>query len=301
MSIRDFTREDIEAVFKASDLMLELYDREKYSRLLEGKILALLFFEPSTRTRISFEVAMKRLGGAVIGFAEPYMSSVQKGETLIDTVRVLDGYADVLVIRHPNEGAARLAAEYAQHPVINAGSGRQEHPTQALLDLYTIYKEKGAIDGLCVGVMGDLRYARTVNSLLLALANFKVDVHLVSPVPFLDPRPALLEEIRNKVAVQLHRRLQEVLPQLDVLYITRVQKERFPDPSEYERVRGTYFVNRDTLKEAKDDLLILHPLPRVDELSIDVDTLPGAAYFRQAHYGVIVRMALLALVLGALQ
>lgn len=244
---------------------------------------------------------MKRLGGAVIGFAEPYMSSVQKGETLIDTVRVLDGYADVLVIRHPNEGAARLAAEYAQHPVINAGSGRQEHPTQALLDLYTIYKEKGAIDGLCVGVMGDLRYARTVNSLLLALANFKVDVHLVSPVPFLDPRPALLEEIRNKVAVQLHRRLQEVLPQLDVLYITRVQKERFPDPSEYERVRGTYFVNRDTLKEAKDDLLILHPLPRVDELSIDVDTLPGAAYFRQAHYGVIVRMALLALVLGALQ
>jgi len=301
VSIRDFTREDIEAVFKASDLMLELYDREKYSRLLEGKILALLFFEPSTRTRISFEVAMKRLGGAVIGFAEPYMSSVQKGETLIDTVRVLDGYADVLVIRHPNEGAARLAAEYAQHPVINAGSGRQEHPTQALLDLYTIYKEKGAIDGLCVGVMGDLRYARTVNSLLLALANFKVDVHLVSPVPFLDPRPALLEEIRNKVAVQLHRRLQEVLPQLDVLYITRVQKERFPDPSEYERVRGTYFVNRDTLKEAKDDLLILHPLPRVDELSIDVDTLPGAAYFRQAHYGVIVRMALLALVLGALQ
>ncbi|RJS84077.1 aspartate carbamoyltransferase [Candidatus Bathyarchaeota archaeon] len=298
ISIRGFTREEIDYILEVSRMMEPL--AEKGSDMLRGKVLAELFFEPSTRTMLSFQTAMYKLGGNVIGFAEPGVSSVWKGESLADTVRVVENYSDVIVLRHPLEGAARLAAEYAKVPVINAGSGAEEHPTQALLDLYTILKYKGGIDGLSIILMGDLRYGRTVHSLAYALSLYDVDLHLVSP-DLLRMRKEVIEDIKGYIKVTEHRDLMEVLPDADVLYVTRIQKERFPDLGEYEKVKGSYVIDLNVLKKARNDLIVLHPLPRVDEIAVEVDSTSFAKYFEQTRNGVIVRMALLALVLGAIK
>ncbi len=298
VSIKDFTREELNYVLDVAEAMEPLYERG--SDMLRGKVLALLFFEPSTRTRLSFEVAMKKLGGATIGFAGPEAASVMKGENLADTVRVVENYADAIVLRHPMEGSARLAAEFSNKPVINAGSGAEEHPTQAMLDLYTIRREKGRIDGLNIGLMGDLRYGRTVHSLAYALSMYDVKLYLISP-PLLRMRREVLEEVRDKIPVVETSDLASVLPELDVLYVTRIQKERFADPLEYEKVKGSYRIDLKALEGAREDLIIMHPLPRVDEIAPEIDDTPYARYFRQVRSGVVVRMALLALILGAVE
>ena len=295
ISIRDFSREELEYIFDVADEMESIY--QSGTDVLRGKILASLFFEPSTRTRLSFETAMIKLGGGVVGFAEPDISSVKKGENLADTVRVVESYADVIVLRHPLEGAARLAAEYANIPVINAGSGAEEHPTQALLDIYTIRRELGRVDGLNIGILGDLRYGRTVHSLCVGLTNYDVKLFLISP-ELLRLRREFLEEVKKKVEVMETDRLESVIDKLDVLYVTRIQKERFADLAEYEKVRGTYRVDLDILQRAKENLIVMHPLPRVEEIDPKVDYTPHARYFDQVRYGVLVRMSLLKLILG---
>ncbi|MCS7385957.1 MAG: aspartate carbamoyltransferase [archaeon GB-1867-005] len=297
IDVRDFTREEFEHIFEVADELESLAKRG--SQLLKGKILASLFFEPSTRTRLSFEAAMLRLGGNVIGFAEPKVASIVKGETLADTVRVVENYADIIALRHPMEGAAKLAAEFASIPVINAGSGALSHPTQALLDLYTIRKEKGRIDGLKIALMGDLKYGRTVHSLAYALSYYNVELYLVAP-PQLRMRKEILEDLRaSKIQVKELENVADIISEIDVLYVTRIQKERFPDPTEYEQVKGSYKITIDVLENAKPDLIILHPLPRVDELDPEIDKTPHAKYFKQTWYGLVTRMALLALLLGA--
>lgn len=296
ISMRDFRRSDLEVLFEKAKEM-EPYVKSGLD-ILKGRVMAVAFFEPSTRTRLSFETAMKRLGGEVIGFSSAEGTSVEKGETFSDTIRMLDAYADVIVVRHRLEGAAKLAAEIAQAPVINAGDGSFNHPTQAMLDLYTIWRERGRIDGLKIGIMGDLKYARTVNSLLEGLALYDVEVALISP-EFLRPRRETLDYIEARgLRWKAYSKLDEVLGDLDVLYIVRIQKERFPDPLEYERVKGSYRLTAESLRGAKEDLIVLHPLPRVDELDPSVDRTKHAAYFRQAAYGVPLRMALLSLVLA---
>jgi aspartate carbamoyltransferase catalytic subunit len=298
ISIEDFSREEINYILNTSKAMETI--AQKGSDMLKGKILATLFFEPSTRTRLSFESAMLKLGGSIIGFAEAEIASVKKGENLADTVRVVENYADVIALRHPLDGAAKLAAEFSKVPIINAGSGAEEHPTQALLDLYTIQKEKGKIDGLKIALVGDLRYGRTVHSLAYALSLYNVELHLISPES-LRMRREVLRTIQNKTPVTEEANLEKVIPQIDVLYVTRIQKERFPDPAEYAKVKGVYKIDLKTLSNAKKDLIILHPLPRVDEIAAEVDNTSQARYFQQVWNGVVIRMALLALVLGSVK
>jgi aspartate carbamoyltransferase len=266
--------------------------------LLKGKILANLFYEPSTRTSSSFTSAMERLGGSVIPINEVRYSSVSKGESLPDTVRTLECYADVIVLRHPEIGSAALAAKYARKPIINAGDGVGEHPTQALLDLFTVVEELGQIDGLRVTMLGDLKYGRTVHSLARLLSLYRVRLNYVSPEILRMP-PEIIAELDEKgVSQSEHSLLEGVLPETDVLYVTRVQKERFSDPAAYESVKGAYVISPRTLDQAKERMIVMHPLPRVGEISMEVDDDPRAAYFRQMEYGLYVRMALLAMVLG---
>jgi aspartate carbamoyltransferase catalytic subunit len=296
ISIRDFGRDEIVDVLDVAERM----EAEDNFGLLAGKVLATLFLEPSTRTRLSFAAAMMRLGGQVLDFGDVEQSSFKKGETLSDTIRIVAGYSDVIAMRHPWEGAARLAAEIAGVPVINGGDGANQHPTQTFLDLYTIRKVKGGMDGLTVGFVGDLKYGRTVHSLATALARFDCRQVFVAPGALAAP-PDLLHEL-NEAGVSYGRSedLHEVLAELDVLYCTRIQQERFPDIIEYERVRGAFRIDLELLQDAgaKDSLRIMHPLPRVGELSADVDDSPYAVYFEQARNGVPVRQALLARVLG---
>jgi aspartate carbamoyltransferase catalytic subunit len=296
VSIKDFTREEIDYILKTAAAMEPI--AKSGSDMLHGKILATLFFEPSTRTRLSFEAAMNKLGGTTIGFAEPKVAAIKKGENLADTIRVVENYADVLVLRHPLEGAARLAAEFSDVPVINAGSGAEEHPTQALLDLYTILKEKGTIDGLNITLMGDLRYGRTVHSLAYALSLYNVNLFLVSP-EILRMRREVSDAIKKRIKIVEGTEVGEVLPETDVLYVTRIQEERFPDPTEYAKVRGTYKIGVATLQDVKEDMIIMHPLPRVDEIDHEVDNTRHARYFQQVWNGIVTRTALLALILGA--
>jgi aspartate carbamoyltransferase catalytic subunit len=296
ISIKDFSRDEIDYILKIAQAMEPI--AAKGSDMLRGKILATLFFEPSTRTRLSFEAAMHKLGGSTIGFAEAEIASVKKGENLADTVRTVENYADVIAVRHPLEGAARLAAEFAKVPIINGGSGAEEHPTQALLDLYTIMKEKGKIDGLKIALLGDLRYGRTVHSLAYALSLYNVELYLISPES-LKMRREVLQTIKEKIPVMERTSLEKIVPLVDVLYVTRIQKERFPDPAEYIKVKGSHKIDMTTLSDAKKDLIILHPLPRVDEIAAEVDNTPYARYFQQVWNGIVVRMALLALILGA--
>lgn len=287
ISIRDFGREEIEQVLaRAGEI-------ESDPELLRGRIMASLFFEPSTRTQLSFAAAMERLGGEVIGFAGTGAISVQKGESLHDTVKMVERYADLMVIRHPLEGSARFAADLAQVPVINAGDGANQHPSQTLLDLFTMANSCGGIDGLHIGMVGDLKYGRTVHSLATALANFQdVKLRLIAP-PLLRMPPKILEEIAPGVGFEEREELE--LRNLDVVYMTRIQQERFPDVEEYEKVRGTYVLDREVCEQLKPEAIILHPLPRVDEIAPEVDLLPQAKYFEQAANGIPVRMALLSL------
>ncbi len=298
LSVSQFTREDLEYIFAVAHEMRIMVERVGTFDLLKGKILANLFYEPSTRTSSSFTSAMERLGGSVIPINEVRYSSVTKGESLPDTVRTLDCYADVIVLRHPEVGSAALAAKYARKPVINAGDGIGEHPTQALLDAFTIKEELGHIDGLTVTMLGDLKYGRTVHSLARLLSLYKVKIHYVSPEILRMP-PEIIEELYRKGIEQSeHTRLEEVLPETDVLYVTRVQKERFEDQAVYESVKDAYIITPEVMKAAKQRMIVMHPLPRVYEISMDFDDDPRAAYFRQMEYGLYVRMALLAMVLG---
>lgn len=294
ISIKDFSRVEVDWLLEKSSSM-ESCARTGTS-LLRGKVMGTLFYEPSTRTRLSFESAMMRLGGGVIGFAEPRLSSVEKGENLADTVRTVENYADVLVIRHPLEGAARLAADFASVPVINAGSGAEEHPTQALLDLLTIKLEMGSIDGLTIALVGDLRYGRTVHSLAYGLSLYNVRLHLVSP-ELLRMRREVVLDIKDRIEVAETSELGPLIPELDVLYMTRIQKERFADLAEYEKVKGSYRLNVGHLKKARDRMIAMHPLPRADEIAFEVDGTRHAKYFKQMWYGLLMRMALLASIL----
>ncbi len=284
ISIDDLERDDIEHILSKADSFVEIARGEKSSGILEGKILANLFFEPSTRTRMSFESAMKRLGGEVINLGSVEASSIAKGESLADTVRVVSGYADCIVIRHYREGSARFASVVSEVPVINAGDGAGQHPTQTLLDLYTIKKEVG-LKNLRIALVGDLKYSRTVHSLIKALAHFGAEMLLVSPEAL--KLPDELKENGSFAECDLEYAVENA----DVIYVTRIQKERFPDEEEYRKVAGSYRITAEMLKNSS--AVIMHPLPRVDEISYDVDSLPNAIYFRQAFYGVPVRMAIL--------
>jgi aspartate carbamoyltransferase len=299
LSVRQFSRADLEYIFGVAHEMRVMVERIGTFDLLKGKILANLFYEPSTRTFASFMAAMQRLGGAVIPISEVRYSSVAKGESLPDTVRTLAAYADVIVIRHPEVGSAALAAQYAGKPVINAGDGVGEHPTQALLDVFTIREELGRLDGLTVTLLGDLKYGRTVHSLARLLTRFdNIKLHYVSPEVLRMPRE-VIEEVKEKgLPQEEHETLDEVLPETDVLYVTRVQRERFDNLKEYEQVKDAYVITAKTLGKAKDRMIVMHPLPRVNEVAMEVDQDPRAAYFRQMEYGLYVRMALLAMVLG---
>jgi aspartate carbamoyltransferase catalytic subunit len=297
ISIQDLTREDIDLILDTSAKMESV--AVKRSNELEGKIMACLFFEPSTRTRLSFESAMIRLGGSVLGFADVATSSAGgKGETLADTIRTVERYADVIVIRHNLDGSARVAAEFSRIPVINAGSGSEEHPTQALLDLYSIRKLKGKIDGISISLCGDLKYGRTVHSLGMALSHYEVTVKLAAP-PGLKMKPAIIDEMKKAgLRVTEVDTLEEGIRDVDVVYMTRIQKERFPDVRDYDAVKGKFKLRLDEVSLMRQDAIILHPLPRVDEIEPEVDKTPQAKYFDQVYNGVITRMALLRLILS---
>ncbi len=292
-----FSREDLETVLSSTDRIAQLLKENKTFGLLDGKILASLFFESSTRTRLSFETAMNRLGGRVVTTVGFQFSSISKGETLYDTMKMIEAYADIAVIRHPVEGSSRIAAAAVNIPVINAGDGIGQHPTQALLDLYTIFKEKGAIEGLRIGFVGDLKFGRTIHSLIKMLRHYNVEIVLISPVDLALPESYRKELRRENVKFEETEDL-KALWDCDVGYITRIQEERFADRSEFERLKDSYNVNRAFLLASRKPTTILHPLPRVAELSTDVDDMPTAAYFHQAGYGVVIRMALLMLCLG---
>jgi aspartate carbamoyltransferase catalytic subunit len=296
VSIKDFTKQDLEFVFSSTDKISTLRPNEK-SELGKGRTLGYIFYEPSTRTRMSFEAAMASLGGSSIGIFDPKSSSIEKGENLADTIRIIDLYSDVIILRHPLDGSSRFAGELSKNPIINAGSGSEEHPTQAMLDLYTILKEKKKIDNLTIGIIGDLKYGRTVYSLLYALANYNVEVHLISP-PMLGIRKESIYDARKKLKLYEHSQLEDILPKLDIIYVTRIQRERFPDIQEYEKVRGTYTIDNNTLVRAKSDVSIMHPMPRMEEISHSIDDTKNAIYFKQAAYGKELRAALLALVLN---
>jgi aspartate carbamoyltransferase catalytic subunit len=297
----DLSVEEITHVLDVAQRMEKAADGEEVLEDASGQILATLFFEPSTRTRLSFQAAVNRLGGDHIGFDDPEAASVQKGETLADTVRVVSEYADALVLRHPYEGAGRLASEYASVPLVNGGDGAGQHPTQTLVDLYTLREKHGRIEGTDVAIFGDLRYGRTVHSLAPALARFGADIHFVAPeeLRMPDERLAELDELGGSYTETDD--IEDVIGDVDAIYATRIQEERFPDPDEYRRVKGSYRLDEDLLSKAKKSMVVLHPLPRREEIHASVDETPHAAYFDQAAAGVPVRMALLGLLLGVIE
>jgi aspartate carbamoyltransferase len=298
LSVKQLTRDNLDYIFGVAHEMQEMVRRVGSFDLLKGKILANLFYEPSTRTSSSFTSAMERLGGSVIPISEVRYSSVAKGESLPDTIRTLEAYADVIVLRHPETGSAALAAKYARKPIINAGDGAGEHPTQALLDLFTIREELGKIDGLTVTMLGDLRYGRTVHSLARLLTLYNVKINYVSPEILRMPAEIIAEINEKNIPQKEYATLDPVLAETDVLYVTRVQKERFENPDNYELVKNAYVITPEVMQPAKNEMIVMHPLPRVGEISMEFDDDPRAAYFRQMEYGLYVRMALLALVLG---
>ena len=296
ISIKDFNKENLEKIFASTDKIMSLNPIER-REICKGKTLGYLFYEPSTRTRLSFDSAMASIGGTSLGISNVSSSSTQKGESLADTVKIMSIYSDALVLRHTLDGSSRFAAEVSDKPVINAGSGTEEHPTQAIQDLFTIKKEKKKIDGLKIGIVGDLKYGRTVYSLLYGLGNYDVDVRLISPES-LKIRSDSVYEIKKRLDFTESTNIEEHIDDLDVLYVTRIQKERFPDEEEYLKVKGSYVVGLDLLKQMKSDSIILHPLPRIDEISTDVDKTENAKYFEQAEYGKHTRAALLGLTLN---
>jgi aspartate carbamoyltransferase catalytic subunit len=299
ISVSQFTRENLEHIFGVAEEMRAIVKRVGSTDLLKGTVLACLFYEPSTRTSSSFIAAMSRLGGTVIPITQGVQfSSVSKGESLPDTIRTLESYADVIVIRHPEMGSAQIAADYARKPVINGGDGIGEHPTQALLDLFTIKEELGQIDGLKVGMVGDLRFGRTVHSLARLLCLYDVQFSFVSPEILRLPLDVMNEIRKHELPVTETYDVAEIISEVDVLYITRVQKERFSDLSQYEEAKELYVITPELIENAKEKMIIMHPLPRVGEISYAIDSDPRAAYFRQMENGMYIRMALLAAVLG---
>ena len=299
LSVSQFDREKLDYIFARAREMREMVERVGGADLLKGRVLACLFYEPSTRTSASFIAAMERLGGSVIPITQGVQfSSVSKGETLADTVRVLEQYADVIVLRHPETGSAEHAAEYAGVPIINAGDGPGEHPTQALLDLFTIREELGHVDGLKIAMVGDLRYGRTVHSLTRLLLQYDVSLRFVSPEILRLPLTLMNAVIDAGIDVRETHDVADVIENADVLYVTRVQKERFADLSQYEEVKAYYAITPELMKQAREQMIIMHPLPRVGEIHYAVDDDPRAAYFRQVRNGMYIRMALLAAVLG---
>lgn len=298
LAVSQFNRENLTYLFALAERMQDIVERRGGIDLLKHRVLAALFYEPSTRTSSSFIAAMERLGGSVIPITQGVQySSVSKGESLPDTVRTLEQYADAVVLRHPEKGSAATAAHYAEKPVINAGDGTGEHPTQALLDLFTILEELGTIDGLTIAMVGDLRFGRTVHSLTELLTNYDVRLRFVSPEILRMPMDQMNEARDAGYDVRETYNIQEVIREADVLYVTRVQKERFSDLSQYEQVKGYYTVDKELLSQAKENMIVMHPLPRVGEISYEVDNDPRAAYFRQVRNGLYIRMALLAAVL----
>ncbi|MGD8625784.1 MAG: aspartate carbamoyltransferase [Anaerolineae bacterium] len=298
ISVRQFSRENLKYIFDMADEMRAVVKRVGSTDLLKGHVLACVFYEPSTRTSSSFVAAMSRLGGSVIPINEVRYSSVTKGESLPDTIRTLESYADVIVLRHPEVGASQVAAEYARKPVINAGDGVGEHPTQALLDLYTIQSDLGRLDGLHVAMVGDLRYGRTVHSLARLLCLYDVRMTFVSPELLRMPLDVLNEVKAHGRPVEETYDVHQVIEEVDVLYVTRVQRERFADQAQYDEVKEYYIITQELMAQAKEQMIVMHPLPRVSEISYAVDNDPRAAYFRQMENGMYIRMALLAAVLG---
>ncbi len=297
ISINDFSREEHIRILD----LAEAFEKQPTQRILEEYVIASLFFEPSTRTRLSFESAASRLGARLIGFSEPASTSLKKGESLRDTIRTISNYSDLIIMRHPREGSARFASEVANVPIINAGDGANQHPTQTLLDLYSIRKTQGKLDNLNIAFVGDLKYGRTVHSLVMAFCNYNTTFHLVSPVALKLPSSVKIHIKDKNLTYHQYTDLSEVIPKADIIYMTRIQKERFSDPLEYEKVRNAYVLRNQMLEQAKPNLRILHPLPRVNEIAIDVDTNPMAYYFTQALNGVFIRQALLASILGVVE
>ncbi len=296
ISIRDFSKAELLHILEIASSIDK--DRYKFSNIASGRVLASLFFEPSTRTRLSFEAAMSYLGGRVIGFSESTQTSIAKGETFEDTIRVVDGYCDAVVIRHPENGSAKIAADIANNPVINGGDGTNEHPTQTMFDLFTIKKNCESLEGLNIGFVGDLKNGRTVHSLSLALSHFKPSFYFISPKSLKMPENSLKELEKKGICINEEEELLKVSDKLDILYVTRIQKERFLNPDEYRSVKGIYQIDDSFLRHVKKDLKIMHPLPRIDEINSQLDKSVQSIYFQQAHNALPVRMALLGLVLG---
>lgn len=300
ISIVDMSRQEIDHILEVAQ-MIEKMPRNEQLKILPGRILALLFFEPSTRTRLSFDTAFNMLGGRTMGLSDVEVSSIKKGETLHDTIKTVEQYADAIVLRHNHDGAARLAADAACVPVINAGDGSNQHPTQTLLDLYTIKKIRGSIDNFDIALIGDLKYGRTVHSLVTALKMYNnIKMFFVSPPNLKMPEYILRELDEHKVKYSEHESMEEIVSLIDILYMTRIQQERFPDPAEYEKVKESYILNNTVLYKARKNLKVLHPLPRVVEIDKEVDDTPFAYYFQQARNGVPARQAILSLVLGGI-
>ncbi len=300
LSAKQFTREDLEYLLDWS-IKIE-QDKKKFSECMKGKIMGTLFYEPSTRTRLSFESAMLRLGGSVTGFSSATVSSVKKGETLADTIRTVANYTDLIVLRHNNDGAAKHAATFSDVPVINAGSGSGEHPTQSLLDLLTIRQECGKVDGLNIGLIGDLKFGRTVHSLTYLLANYDVNLFLISPHS-LKMQNRVMDYVQGMGNVKITETTEflKTLPNLDVIYMTRIQKERFPDPEEYESVKDVFKFEKKHLSSLKSNAKIMHPLPRVNEISPEIDDSSHAIYFKQTYYGLMMRKAIIGLIMGVIK
>jgi len=294
VSINDYSKEEYIRILD----LAEGFAEKPTQNILSGYVIATLFFEPSTRTRLSFESAVSRLGGKIVGFTDASSSSVQKGETLKDTIKTVSNYSDLIVMRHPMEGSARFASEVAEVPIINAGDGSNQHPTQTLLDLYSIRKTQGTLDNLNIAFVGDLKYGRTVHSLVMALCDFNTTFHLVSPVELKLPSSVKMHIKNRKLKYEQYTDLAEVIPKVDIIYMTRIQRERFSDPIEYEKVKNSYILANRMLIDSRDNLKVLHPLPRVNEIKEDVDDNPKAYYFEQALNGVYVRQALLTSILG---
>jgi len=295
VSINDYTKEEYQKILD----LAEEFEVKTTQKILENYVVATLFFEPSTRTRLSFESAASRLGAKVIGFTDSASTSVKKGESLKDTILTVSKYSDIIVMRHPREGSAKYASEVSPVPIINAGDGSNQHPTQTLLDLYSIRKTQGSLDNKEVAFVGDLKFGRTVHSLVIALCSFNTTFHLVSPIELKLPSYVKKHIKENNLTYYQYTDLSDVIPKVDILYMTRIQRERFSDPIEYEKVKNSYILKNNMLTDSKDNLKILHPLPRVNEITEDVDSNPKAYYFQQAQNGVYVRQALLTTILGA--
>ncbi len=297
ISIKELTREEILAVLKNARSL----KKQPQPKLLDGHVMGSCFFEPSTRTRLSFETAMNRLGGRVVGFADPAVTSTKKGETLYDSIKIIGQYVDVIAMRHPMDGAARRASEATDKPILNGGDGANQHPTQTLLDLFTIYECQKKLDGLDIALAGDLKYGRTTHSLAQALTHFGARLHFVAPDSLQMPQYICDELKAKKIKFTIHKSLEEIINKVDILYMTRIQGERFPDKMEYERVKHVFVLTAKMLEKARPTMKVLHPLPRVGEITEDVDKTKHAYYFEQAENGLYARQALLAMVLGKLK